>query len=106
MSDYLKKITAIKEAEQVEPRCWRCGAGTEPPPVDEQIEELARAHAMRGQLFTLSEAELANLRRLLQPGDVIAVCANVFRVLDPNYGSVTIIQGNNLIEIDRRELGS
>src|ERR1700682_5832456 len=108
MSNYLKKLATIKaEKEQGESGCcWRCGARSEAPDLDEQIEDLARIHAMHPPIYALTASELTNLRRLLEPGDLIAVIANFHRMVSATYSSIAIIRNGKFMQIDRRTLGS
>jgi len=103
-ADEIRALLAGLKPDTHEPTCWRCGAGSEPPAIEDQIETLIYEHQKRGEVFRLRESEISRLRKLLQPGDLIAVAANVHRITNPTYASVTILRDGKLISIDRREL--
>jgi len=85
-------------------QCWRCGASGNAPDLDEQVEIVKHEHLKRGDVFIWTDREFARLRELLRPGDLIAVAANFYRVISPNYGSVAVIRDGQMIEIRRRDL--
>jgi hypothetical protein len=89
----------------MDPACWRCGAGPQPPPLEDQVDILRRVHGMNGEPWaSWSDREWLRLRERLVEGDVLAVLTGRFLSVEPSYGSVTVLRGSTIVNIDRREL--
>ncbi len=95
----------LAESAPSERPCWRCNADPEPPSMDEQLETLFYEHKKRPEIFHLRESEIARLKSLLQPGDMLAIVTGaVVRGHDPMYAGIAILRDGKIVIIDRREL--
>jgi hypothetical protein len=88
-----------------EPRCcWRCGAGAQPPSLDDQVALLRSVHERNPEIFWWGDAEWRRLRDLLRPGDLILVAGNYTAMSNPMYSAAAVRRGGETVLISRREL--
>lgn len=91
-------------AENPAKPCWRCGASSNPPNLDEQVAVLVDLHQRLPPVFWLRDGEARRLRGLLQEGDVLAQLRNVHQIASAMYDTFAVIRDGQVVMISRGEL--